>query len=543
MLAGLFAATSMLSGCATSLSVEDGVAATGKRIDAVASDVGRSKATKPEAELVSYDEGIYLGRNTFKIETVATLPQIFQQQVWFQREVANLKEIAERVTLRTSIPVVVTPDAIDPAARQAGQLQQALGAPAATGLPAVPGAATSPAGGGQAGASAQASAATSKIPFTYNGTLKGFLDTVAARFGVNWKYERDTIRFFTYDTRTFYINTVPGDSSVDASIAATSSLGTTGSSGSNTNGGNSGASSSKTSVKSSLSVWGALEQSIKAMLTKGGQVVAAPATNTITVTDTPDVLGRVSEYIDHQNDMLGKQIAISVTVLGVTSKDSDAYNISWEAVYNNLYQKYGLKNVMSPIESAINFSAGIIKSGSKFEGSQMLIEALSTQANIRLETTASVTTLNNQPAPIQVGSNTSYLQSGSTTNTANVGTQSSITLGTVTSGFAMTVLPSVMPDGRVIMQFSADISARPTIVAKTSGGLTVEAPQQDFRQFLQRVTMHSGETLILTGFQQTDGQVQYSGVGSPKMPLLGGGQNASARKEQIVILVTPLVSG
>jgi type IVB pilus formation R64 PilN family outer membrane protein len=154
-----------------------------------------------------------------------------------------------------------------------------------------------------------------------------------------------------------------------------------------------------------------------------------------------------------------------------------------------------------------------------------------------------VVTLNNQPVPVQVAKQTSYLQSSQTTVVAQVGTTTTLTPGTVTSGFNMSILPHILTNGTVLLQFSTDISSLREIREVESGGSMIQAPEIDTRNFLQRVAMKSNETLIISGFEQTDDNLNRQGVGKANNYALGGGFRAGSNKESIVILITPTTVG
>jgi len=113
--------------------------------------------------------------------------------------------------------------------------------------------------------------------------------------------------------------------------------------------------------------------------------------------------------------------------------------------------------------------------------------------------------------------------------------------GTVTSGFNMTVLPHVLNNGTVMLQFSTDMSNLRRIRTVSSDKSTIETPELDTRNFMQRVAMKSGETLIISGFEQVDDSGERQGVGSPANFLFGGGIKSASNKEVIVILVTPIM--
>ena len=489
---------------------------------------------------VRHESGIWLGKDVVKLGQPA-LPKIFYETAVFDKTVASLAELAERISVRTGLPVKVTPDALDVAAAMRGGAASASAAlPSGASVPPLPG--------------GQPSARSAPVRIYYtNGNLRGLLDTAAARFGVSWKYADGTIQFFHTESRTFQINTLPGDSTFNATVTsgATSSPGTGGGTGGGAAGAAGGAAgatsgvsannSQNTAVASKLSVYGSIESVIKAMLSSYGKVVISPATGSITVVDTPDTLDRVAAYVENENKTLERQVVINVTVLAVSLNDSENYGINWNLVYNTLRRTYGLTSAPFAMDGT-RFSAGILGS-SRFAGSTAIIDALSKQGKVRRQTTASVITLNNQVVPLQVAKQTSYLQQSQTTVVPQVGTTTTLIPGTVTSGFNMSILPHVLANGTVLLQFSTDISALNTIREVESGTSKIETPEIDTRNFLQRVAMKSNETLIISGFEQTDDNLDRQGVGSARNVALGGGSKAASAKESIVILITPTLVG
>jgi type IVB pilus formation R64 PilN family outer membrane protein len=341
-------------------------------------------------------------------------------------------------------------------------------------------------------------------------------------------------------------------SSSSGGISSSGSGGGSGGGGGGSGGGGSGGVSANngqnTGVSSQLSVYSSIEKSITAMLSSHGKVVASPATGTMTVVDTPDTLDRVAEFIEAENKSLSKQITINVTVLSVTLTQEDNYGIQWNLVYQNLLAKYGIANSIDTSAGGTAFTTNILSSSSKFAGSKALIQALSEQGKVREETSASVVTLNNQPVPVQVATQTSYLASSQTTLTAQVGSTTTLTPGVVTTGFNMSILPHVLNNGTVLLQFTTDISALngPIRTVASSGATnanTIEVPTVDTRNFLQRVSMKSNETLIISGFEQTDDNLSKNGVGSPSNYALGGSYAGTTQKQVIVILITPTTNG
>ncbi|WP_246312308.1 PilN family type IVB pilus formation outer membrane protein [Pseudaquabacterium terrae] len=496
-----------------------------------AASASAAAATTPP---VAREEGLWIARSAIRMEPVENLPPVFLQPATFDRTVSSLSEFAERITLRAGLAVRVTPDAQTASQRT---LQGESAARPATPAGAAPSLSPTPAPA-RNGANGQNG---TRLAYS-GGPLKGLLDMAAARFGVSWRPMDGGVQFYYTDTRSFQIRAIPGDASLSAAVGNTSSAAGGGGTG------NAPAaqrnSQQNIAVSSRLSVFESIEKSVLSMLSTEGKASASPATGTISVTDTPHVLERVAKFLEEENRSLSRQVMIDVTVLAVSKDDLDDYGIKWDIVYGDLSRRFGIQNTYSPQSGSGSFSAAVLNTAtSKLAGSSLMLTALSSQGRVRRETSASVATLNNQPVPVQVATQTTYLRSTSTSQAVNAGTTTTLEPGTITSGFNMTILPHVLSNGTVLLQFGTDISSLRTIRTVTSNGTTIETPEVDTRNFLQRVAMKSGDTLVISGFEQTDDNVDRKGVGDPKMILFGGGVKAKANKEVIVILVTPIAVG
>ncbi|MGF7187380.1 type IVB pilus formation R64 PilN family outer membrane protein [Robbsia andropogonis] len=518
--------------------------------------------TSPDGVVVR--QGLWLSGKPIKLQRTESLPPIFSEPVTFDRDVASVQQFAQRISQLTHLPARVAPSALQ---GSDGGARANAGVPVqGAKLPPLP-----PGMGGDTGA--LSSSAPGNDAYGYGGTvhiayrhgdLQGLLDAAATRFGLSWKYADGAVVFYLTDTRTFQVDAIPGDASINANVMSGASSDSGGGNGAGGNsgsggygsggamtsgsGGNGNGQSSVTSnntantvVNSTLSVYSSLRASIQAMLSRRGTVVTSPATGTITVTDTPDVLARVGSFMDEANQSLSKQVLINVTVLSVTLSSEDNYGINWNAVYQALGSAFSLSGgFASTVSNPVSLSANVISPRSRASGTASMISALSQQGKVRRKTSASITTLNNQPVPVQVATQQGYLASVSTTATLNVGTQTSLTPGTVTTGFNMTLLPHVLDDGTVLMQFYTNISSLSSLTTVSSGNEQIQTPEVATRNFLQRVSMKSGETLVLSGYEGTDDNLTRQGVGRPENYALGGGYDASRSREVIVILITPV---
>jgi type IVB pilus formation R64 PilN family outer membrane protein len=557
----LSVAVLMMAGC-TGLSqkISESAKQDAERGHALVENAQQGHVSVHALDDVVVDNGIWLSGRTVKLGTDAALPPIFAQPATFDRSVSSLQEFAERITRLTQLPTKVAPDAGAAAQRTLeGIAGGERGVASANGRSIGATTVKPPLPTGR-GASPAMGAMPLHIVFN-SGDLKGLLDAACAQFGVYWKFANGVVDFYFTDTRTFQVSAVPGDSAMKANVVsaanndnggsvgggpagATGVIGSQGATGGANGTGVSSDNNSTTQVNSELSIFGSLNASIKAMLSPYGQVVSSPATGSISVTDTPDALDRVARFMEEQNRAMSRQVMINVTVLSVTLSDQDSYGIDWNAVYQTLGTRFGLANAFAPtLTNPASFSAAVLTPNSRASGTTAMISALSEQGRVRRKTSASVTTLNNQPVPVQVATQQGYLASISTTNTANVGSQTSLTPGTVTTGFNMTLLPHVLDDGTVLMQFYTNLSSLIALQQVSSGGsnpLTIQTPEIDTRNFLQRVAMKSGATLVISGYEGTNDNLTQRGIGKAQNYTLGGGFGASRSRDIIVILITPI---
>lgn len=475
-------------------------------------------------------------------------------QIEINQRFASLNEVAGVISSLTGLPVYLGSDIPTTTAATAGA---AAGAPMPAGMPFPMGApggvmpTPMPAGIGGIPTAAQTGPITANSPFTatYSGSLSGLMNLVSAYYGVNWKGEAQGLRFFVMDSKTYRIAALPGDTRLNSSVDSSSnaSAGGTGS------GASSGATQTGTSTNSTgvgfsgLSVWSALESGIKQMLSTGGRVIASPATGTITVTDTPSVLARVTEYINGQNSALNRQVSVNVRVLSVELTDGDNYGINWDAVYSNLASASNPFSVALKTAFPVASGAGNIiisapaTSASRWAGSSAMISALSTQGRVSELTSSTLVTLNNQPAPVNVGRRVSYLASSSTTQTANVGATTALTPGTVQTGFSMTLVPHIIDGKEMLLQYSLDLSSLLRLSTITSGTSSIQAPDISTSNFIQRVRIQSGETLVVAGFDQDNLSAVSNGIGSAENAALGS-RNGTRKRTMLVVLIQPNIA-
>jgi type IVB pilus formation R64 PilN family outer membrane protein len=403
-------------------------------------------------------------------------------------------------------------------------------------------------------ASAQMTNNPRLIDVNYNGKLSGLLDMVAARFGLSWKYEDDYIHIYNLDTETFYLKAIAGDTEMhsDVQSGTTMTSGASSDSSTSTTGGSSGGisgqtiSNQTTTVTLKTSIWEDIQKTLDSMVSVKGKCVTSPSTGAIVCTDNSTVLGRIRKYVNRENIHLTKQILFQIRIVSVTLTDTDAFGISWNAVYETLSNKYGVKlsSAFSAPQNAITGTFSILQGNSSpWAGTDAILNALSEQGAVSIIKQPTVSTLNLQAIPVQVAKQDGYVSGSQVVATANVGATTTFQTGIITTGFNMSLLPYVMDDNCMLLQFSINLSNLRNIrtVSDGSGGYA-EVPELDLPiNSSQKVRLNSGETLMLSGFDQEDNSTTYNGVGHPQNFLFGGGANGKRIRNTLVVLITPVI--
>ncbi|WP_226020162.1 PilN family type IVB pilus formation outer membrane protein [Serratia symbiotica] len=392
----------------------------------------------------------------------------------------------------------------------------------------------------------------------YNGNLGGLLDIVTARLGISWKYEDGRVTFFYLQTARFDIE--PSDAryaltgSVVSGVSNSSSSDGASSSGSGGSGGVSGESGTnlKSDVVMGNNLYDDLKLTAQSMLTPGvGRLDMNRTTGTVVVTDVPDVVRRIGEYLTAENRALSRQVNLNVVIYTVNSDTRDAVGINWNVLYRTLAGKYGI-NLADPagtIADAGSLSVSVLDTATgraqQFAGSSFLFDALSSQAKVADVRTIPLMTTNMAAASVVVGRQIAYLKS--TTSTPFVSGSSSVasetlTPGTVTTGTNITLFPKILDGGeRMMLNMFLNISSLVTLRESGKGANRIETPEVDSRSVPQRVWLKPGQTVIISGLEQNVDNASKQGIGSPDNLLTGGHRSGTTTRQSFVITVTPYI--
>lgn len=375
---------------------------------------------------------------------------------------------------------------------------------------------------------------------SYEGTVKGLLDAVAARTGNYWREEPDgSITIFHHETRSFVLGVFPGAIGMETRISSEQQTGGSGGGGGSNAGRNSAQAGQSTSVEMALEGHKELVEQVKSMLGDQCEMAISGGSGTLTATCTPPVLDRVGEFIRSVNDRKTKNILYTVRIYDVELNRNDAHGINWNIVWSSLNGLYrGGFTTLSGFGTQNSFGLALIDPSHNYAGSEVLVDALAREGKVTTLTNTTVVGLNGEVTPIQVARQTSYLARVNSTVVPDVGVTTQIEPGVATTGTTLRLWPMVLEGDDLVLQFEADLTSLRQLRRVGGSAQFVEVPEIDSRKVMQRVRMRSGQTLVVTGFEQERNQVERQGVGHPGFLGLGGGVGSQTVRSVIVAMIT-----
>jgi general secretion pathway protein D len=269
-----------------------------------------------------------------------------------------------------------------------------------------------------------------------------------------------------------------------------------------------------------------------------GNVLVTPErnTNSLIITTSPENEAAVRDLIADL-DVEVKQVLLEALVVEVTLDRERKFGIDY--LFQNLRDKVeGVFPVLSgtgPLGAGLasGLRATIVRGDFR-----AIVTAVDKDDRIRILSTPSVFTANNQEAEIEVTDSIPYLRG----NTVGFGGQTSSSVDFIDVGLILNVTPRITADGMVAVDVYQEDS---NLVEFRDVGNEAVAPITTQRVTDTSVTLRDGDTLVLSGLQKTEKNNQKSKIPIlGDLPLVGGLFRSTARRErrtELIVFLTPRV--
>jgi MSHA biogenesis protein MshL len=305
---------------------------------------------------------------------------------------------------------------------------------------------------------------------------------------------------------------------------------------------------------------------------KGKKLIINKSTGTIMVTDYALNLNKVASYLETVEGSSQRQVNIQAKIMEVILSDDHKEGINWQVIEGlprsinvawGLTNKAGTKGfpgsstgyVSSP-SAAGGTSASVIDTPGIFKimpyggvfalgaaGTEValsdIMQAIALQGDVKVLSSPTISTLNNQKAIIRVGNQDVYFITGA------VSTQTAVTQivqpMTIDIGILLDVTPQIAEDGTIIMNIHPSITDKTGEKTAPDGKSTF--PLLSVRETDTTVRVRDGETIIIAGLMQERIEESYTGVPVlQSLPLMGGlfrYKTGVKRNSELVIMITP----
>jgi MSHA biogenesis protein MshL len=302
---------------------------------------------------------------------------------------------------------------------------------------------------------------------------------------------------------------------------------------------------------------------------KGKKLIINKSTGVIMVTDYLPNLNKAASYIETMEGSSQRQVSIQAKILEVILSDEYKEGINWKVIEGlprainlswGLTDKAGTTGFpggwSTGTTSGTGTGGGTITTPGIFKVNPFggtfaigaggveivlsdIMQAISEQGDVKVLSSPTISTLNNQKAIIRVGNQDVFFITGA------VATQTTVTQTiqpmTIDVGIILDVTPQIAEDGTIIMNI------HPSITEKTGEKMTPDGkttfPLLSVRETDTTVKVKDGQTIIIAGLMQEKKEESF--IGFPvlqSIPVLGGlfrYKTGTKKTSELVIMITP----
>jgi len=300
---------------------------------------------------------------------------------------------------------------------------------------------------------------------------------------------------------------------------------------------------------------------------KGRKLIVNKSTSVILVSDYPANLNKIASFLEAMEGSAQRQVTIQAKIFEVILSDENKEGINWKVIQglprlSNL--SWGLTNkagttgfpgvsggftladtttgttIQTPGTFRIRPFGGTFAVGAGDVALSDIMQAIAEQGDVKVLSSPTISTLNNQKAIIRVGNQDVFFISGAVVTGGETVVQTFQPV-TIDVGIILDVTPQIAEDGTITMNIHPSITEKTGEKATPDGKTTF--PLLSVRETDTTVRVQDGQTIIIAGLMQDKKEDAHVGVPVlQSFPLLGGLFRYKTEKKRIaelVIMITP----
>jgi type II secretory pathway component GspD/PulD (secretin) len=191
---------------------------------------------------------------------------------------------------------------------------------------------------------------------------------------------------------------------------------------------------------------------------------------------------------------------------------------------------------------------GVSITGGRWDGTALVLKALSEVGTITRRTTVPLQTLNRRPVTHAVRTTFTYIDQVQVTtvaSSAGTSTAPSVTQKEETVGSFLTVIPDAQDDGQILLTIAYDNTVAQPLKTLTFGanGNQVQLQQKtiDGMGTVQQVELRPGQPVLISGFERSQDQYDKRRLDEGAPLILGGSGKTARERRNTVVLITAQV--
>jgi len=244
---------------------------------------------------------------------------------------------------------------------------------------------------------------------------------------------------------------------------------------------------------------------LKAILSKRGTLEGDPRTNSLIITDTPDLISKAKEIV-YQLDIRTPQVLIDV--LMVDKKIEDDFNLGIEWTLSDTNVNVPTRSIE---QSLLTSDATItLEYGKTILNSTLLastLKAWKEDSKVDIIANPKIITIDNKTAEINISEQVPYTSKSESTDGGSTSSTQFKDIGVI-----LKVKPHITSDGHIIM----DIETEQSFLVKFVGTSDDLQPQIDSRKSNTTMMVRDHETVVIGGLKKKDTTHTIN-----KIPILG----------------------